>query len=234
MNQNSEVIRGKFFAPGYNNQQCPRIKKDKQLQHRTGKMVDQGRKGFPRVHRYITTHNHDGEAVFLSSCQVPECAPFRTAGEDGELALLYSTDTFPVQCQDELDVAVYDSSLHMPPGITPENGTVFRVIDMQPLKESPMHRTVTVDYSVVLEGEVDLVLDSGEKRTLRQGDVTIQRGTAHSFRNRSTSSWCRLLFVFMPMQQLTIGGKKMEEEWYDERYETKDEQDMKEQLGYHD
>ncbi|KAH8689887.1 hypothetical protein BGW36DRAFT_329247 [Talaromyces proteolyticus] len=197
-------------------------------------MPDQRRKGFPRVHRYITTHNRDGESVFLSSSQVPECAPFHSAGEDGELALLYSTDTFPVQCQNEVDVAVYDSCLHMPPGISPENGTVFRVIDMQPLKETPMHRTVTVDYSVVLEGEVDLVLDSGQKRTLHRGDVTIQRGTAHSYRNRSNEDWCRLLFVFMPMQQLTISGKKMEEEWYSERYETKDEQDKKEQEGYHD
>lgn len=181
-------------------------------------MVDQRRKGFPRVHRYITTHNHDGEAIFLSSSQVPECAPFRSAGEDGELALLYATYTFPVQCQDEADVAVYDSYLHMPPGLTPSQGTMLRVIDMQPLKETPMHRTVTVDYGIVLEGEVDLVLDSGQKRTLKQGDVTIQRGTAHSFRNRSDSKWCRVLFVFLPMQELQIAGKRMDEEWYEERY----------------
>ncbi|OKL62538.1 hypothetical protein UA08_02153 [Talaromyces atroroseus] len=196
--------------------------------------VDQLRKGYPRVHRYITTHNREGEAIFLSGSQVPECAPFRSCGEDGEIALLYATDTFPVECHNEVDVAVYDSYLHTPPGMTPGHGTMLRVIDMQPLKETPMHRTVTVDYSVVLEGEVDLVLDSGQKRTLRQGDVSIQRGTAHSFRNRSDTKWCRLLFVFMPMQQLIIGGKKMEEEWYQERYDSRDEQDRREQEGSHD
>lgn len=195
--------------------------------------IDQLSKGFPRVHRYITTHNPDGEAIFLPASQVPECAPFRSAGEDGELALLFATDTLPVQCQEEADVAVYDSFLHTPPGFNPDNGTSFRVIDMRPLKETPMHRTVTVDYGIVLEGEVDLVLDSGQKRTLRQGDVSIQRGTAHSFRNRSDSKWCRLMFVFMPMQPLCIGGQKLEEEWYEERYDTRNEQERVEQEGSH-
>jgi quercetin dioxygenase-like cupin family protein len=189
------------------------------------------RKGFPRVHRYITTHNLDGEAVFISACQVPECAPTRSAGDDGNLALLYSTDTFPVQTQEEADVAVYDSFLHTPPGLTPEHGTVLRVIDMQPQKETPMHRTVSVDYGVVLEGEVDLVLDSGQSRTMRRGDVSIQRGTAHSFRNRSDKDWCRILFTFLPMQPLTVAGKQLQEEWYDEQYESKDGPDEAEDRG---
>jgi quercetin dioxygenase-like cupin family protein len=175
----------------------------------------------PLVHRYITTHNHDGEAVFLSASQVPDCAPNRPAGDDGEVALLFATDTFPVKLEEEADVAVYDSYLHTPPGLTPEHGTVMRVVDMQPRKETPMHRTTTLDYGVVLEGEVELILDSGQSRVMRRGDVSIQRATAHSYRNRSETDWCRLLFVFLPIQPVTVAGKELKEEWYDEDEERK-------------
>lgn len=181
-------------------------------------------KGFPRVHRFITTHNPDGESVFVPHCQIPECAPFRPAGDDGELAMLYATDTFPVQCDNEADVATYDSYLHTPPGVTPEQGTMIRVVDMRPSKVMPMHRTLTLDYGIVVEGEVDLLLDSGQSRTMRRGDVSIQRGTAHSFRNRSNTEWCRILFVFLPMVPLTVSGRRLNEEWYDEGY-TKDKDD---------
>lgn len=53
---------------------------------------------------------------------------------------------------------------------------------MSPGLLSPMHRTVSLDYGVVLEGEVELVLDSGETRVLKRGDVAIQRGTCHAWR----------------------------------------------------
>ena len=46
-----------------------------------------------------------------------------------------------------------------------------------------MHRTVSLDYGVVLEGEVELVLDSGETRLMKRGDVSVQRGTNHAWRN---------------------------------------------------
>lgn len=48
---------------------------------------------------------------------------------------------------------------------------------MGPGLTSPMHRTVSLDYGVVLEGEVYLVLDSGEERLMRRGDISVQRGT---------------------------------------------------------
>jgi len=175
-----------------------------------------GNKHIPPIRRYITTHNDDGEAIFLSACQVPECAPSRSAGDDGEVALLYATDTFPIKTDNEADVAVYDSYLHTPPGLTPDHGTVMRVVDMQPLKATPMHRTISVDYGVVLEGEVELVLDSGQSRVMKRGDVSIQRGTSHSYRNLSATEWCRLLFVFFPMEPVQVAGRQLKEEWYDD------------------
>ncbi len=58
-----------------------------------------------------------------------------------------------------------------------------------------MHRTETVDYGIVLQGEVWMVMDSGET-LLKQGDIAIQRGTNHAFENRSDET-CRIAFVII-------------------------------------
>jgi quercetin dioxygenase-like cupin family protein len=51
-----------------------------------------------------------------------------------------------------------------------------------------MHRTETVDYGIVVSGEITLLLDDGRESVLRQGDVVIQRGTDHAWANRSAES----------------------------------------------
>jgi quercetin dioxygenase-like cupin family protein len=58
-----------------------------------------------------------------------------------------------------------------------------------------MHRTQTVDYGIVLEGEVTLVVDEGET-TVHQGDIVIQRGTNHAWANRSGRN-CRIAFILV-------------------------------------
>jgi hypothetical protein len=58
-----------------------------------------------------------------------------------------------------------------------------------------MHRTETVDYGIVLEGELTLILDVGET-TVRAGDIVIQRGTNHGWANRS-GRHCRIAFILV-------------------------------------
>lgn len=181
----------------------------------------------PDIRRYITAHSTDGESVFLSHTQIPEYIPSKPAGEDGDIALVYTTSAMPVVLDDEEDVADYDDFLHTPPGLTTSQGTVMRTIDLRPGKVTPMHRTVSIDYGVVLEGEVDLILDSGQSRILRRGDVSIQRGTAHSYRNRSTTEWVRMLFTFMPIQKLNIKGKDLDAEVYDEQFDQELDKDKR-------
>lgn len=53
------------------------------------------------------------------------------------------------------------------------------MIDFAPGVESPMHRAMSLDYGTVIQGEFEVELDSGEKRTMRPGDVLVQRATAH-------------------------------------------------------
>jgi quercetin dioxygenase-like cupin family protein len=76
-----------------------------------------------------------------------------------------------------------------------------------------MHRTVSLDYAVVLLGEVELVLDSGETRLMKPGDVAIQRGTNHAWRNISKTHPARMLYVLQEALPLEIGGKKLEEDY---------------------
>jgi quercetin dioxygenase-like cupin family protein len=74
-----------------------------------------------------------------------------------------------------------------------------------------MHRTLSLDYIVVLTGEIVAVLDGGEgeERTLKFGEIMIQRGTNHSWENRTTE-WCRILCVMIGAEPLRDGeGKEL-------------------------
>lgn len=61
-----------------------------------------------------------------------------------------------------------------------------------------MHRTETIDYGIVLEGELVLILDRGET-TVRAGDIVVQRGTNHAWANRS-EKMCRIAFILIDGQ----------------------------------
>lgn len=77
---------------------------------------------------------------------------------------------------------------------------------------SPMHRTVSLDYGIVLIGEVELVLDSGETRVMKVGDVCVQRGTNHAWRNTSQTEWARMMYVLQPSLPIEIEGKRLNED----------------------
>ena len=69
-----------------------------------------------------------------------------------------------------------------------------------------MHRTQSLDYGVVIEGEMDMIMDSGQVVTLKRGDVCVQRGTKHQWRN-STKTWNRMLFVLIDAMPLEVAGQ---------------------------
>lgn len=166
------------------------------------------------LHRFITTHNQHGKATFSSA--VSEQMPVTHADDVAHFNLPYTTSHFPAQMGSEADIAEYQHYIANPPGLTISSGSVCRIVDMAPNAVSPMHRTVSLDYGVVLEGEVELVLDSGETRLLRKGDVAVQRGTNHAWRNATPDQvsengerqgqWARVLFVLMAAQEIEVEG----------------------------
>ncbi|KAF2276678.1 uncharacterized protein EI97DRAFT_376407 [Westerdykella ornata] len=164
----------------------------------------------PKIHRYITAHNDQGEAVF--SNKFDEESKMKP-NEDGiAFALSYATKGFPVSMDNDEDLNVYEKYLNNAPGLVVSGGTVLRHVDIPPNTACTMHRTVSLDYGAVLEGEVELLLDSGEKRIMRRGDVAIQRGTMHQWINHSKTEWTRMLFVLQESKPLTVAGKTFGEE----------------------
>lgn len=88
---------------------------------------------------------------------------------------------------------------------TGADGTIFRLVEYQPGVAPRLHRTETVDYAVVLAGEIDIQLDAGTVH-LRAGDVLVQQGTLHDWQNRGSVP-CVIAFVLVPAQPVARGGK---------------------------
>lgn len=163
--------------------------------------------GLPQMNRQITDHNKDGKAVFTS--EIEARLSWQNLPNGARFALSYTTSEFPVDLNGGKDIKKYQSYLQSPPGLTIPGGSVLRIVDVSPDSVSPMHRTVSLDYGVVIEGEVDLILDSGEVRHMKRGDIAIQRGTMHAWRNQSKTEWARLLFVLQESQPLQMEDGKI-------------------------
>ena len=86
------------------------------------------------------------------------------------------------------------------------------MIDFGPGLESPIHRAMSIDYGIVIEGEFELTLDSGESRTMKRGDVSVQRATAHKWRNITGGGTepGRMLYILLDCKELLVNGEKVE------------------------
>ena len=147
----------------------------------------------PAVRRVITGHDSEGRAIV----QTDEV----TQGE--RFSLIWTTQGFPV------DNTLKDDGGQRDVGITLPGGTVFRVGEIAPGGRSPMHRTNSVDYGIVLEGELDMELDGGEVAHLKAGDVVVQRGTNHAWINNSTEP-CRMAWILIDAHPVRVGDRTLE------------------------
>lgn len=174
-------------------------------------MADTLDNGLPSIKRFITDHNSDGKTTFQES--ISEVMKWQQLANGARFSLGYATNETPVTISADKDLATYQSYLQNPPGITIPGGTVLRIVDMNPGSISPMHRTISLDYGVVLEGEIELVLDSGETRLMKRGDISIQRGTNHAWRNTSSTKWARMMYVLQETQPLEFDSKPLGEDY---------------------
>ncbi|KAH9909373.1 hypothetical protein F4778DRAFT_716485 [Xylariomycetidae sp. FL2044] len=182
----------------------------------------------PVIKRYITDHNEAGKAIVSKA--LPEELPGKTIYNGAKFSLGYVTDERPVSLAGGRDVDTYAGYLDNHPGIVVPGGTVVRYVDSPPGSLSPMHRTVSLDYGVVLEGEVELVLDGGETRLLRRGDLCVQRGTMHAWRNPSPTEWARMMYVLQecePVVVVVAGGGGGEKRTLGEDYGEMEGRDVK-------
>jgi quercetin dioxygenase-like cupin family protein len=157
--------------------------------------------GLPPVQRVVTGHDARGRAVFKSEDVTP--TKMIPSG-DASFLLVWTTPTVPADNNDESDGRTRDA------GLTLNQGSVIRVVDMLPGMASPMHRTNSIDYGIVLEGEIELELDDGAKRTIGQGGIIVQRGTNHLWRNTSAKV-CRIAFILIEAPAYRHDGQPLEE-----------------------
>jgi mannose-6-phosphate isomerase-like protein (cupin superfamily) len=170
------------------------------------------------IRRVVTGLDTDNKAVVLFDSRMP-----LQAGPLGLRATnLWVTNSYP------LGFSFKEDTSSIPVGISPlDNGTKFRVVEFPPLdpatesKMEPgglmkavgpvapargrpvthplMHRTRSVDYAVVLSGEIDMMLDDSVVH-LKSGDTVVQQATNHAWVNHGTET-CRILFVLMDSKQ---------------------------------
>ena len=156
---------------------------------------------FAPVQRVVTGHDGSGRAVFHSEdAESPTLIP----SGDAAFLLVWTTPAVPADNNDELDGRLRDA------GLTIHHGSVIRVVDILPGCVSPMHRTNSIDYGIVLTNEIELELDSGEKRSIRAGGIIVQRGTNHLWRN-VTDKPTRIVFVLIEAAPYRQAGRPLPE-----------------------
>lgn len=165
-------------------------------------MTELSDSGLPPVQRVVTGHDENGRACFKSEDVTP--TKLIPSG-DGSFLLLWTTETVPADNNDETDGREREA------GLTLNQGSVIRIVDMMPGKASPMHRTNSIDYGIVMSGEIELELEDGRKKTVREGGIIIQRGTNHLWRN-NTDKPCRIAFVLIEAPAYLHNGVPLPED----------------------
>jgi hypothetical protein len=164
----------------------------------------------PQLKRLVTTHNAEGKAVLHPTSGEAKWEPF---GEDKmAFSMIYSTSKFPASLTNDADIVAHQEIETKGVGLVNPGGTIIRCVDMAPGYKCPMHRTKSLDYGIVLEGEVEMLLDSGESAIMKRGDVAVQRATQHLWVNRSETQWARMMFVLQDCEAPVVGGKALEED----------------------
>jgi mannose-6-phosphate isomerase-like protein (cupin superfamily) len=172
----------------------------------------------PEVRRVVTKLDSSGKAVVMFDGSV-QLKSFRSPNPAGEM---WVTDKSLPDFNWSADRALTKVGL-----VPPKNGTIFRIVDFVPLspemekkmdinlmmkvvgdhapakglppRHPMMHRTRSLDYAIIMSGEIDMLLDEGEVH-LKAGDVVVQQATNHAWVNRSGKP-CRIAFILMDSQE---------------------------------
>jgi quercetin dioxygenase-like cupin family protein len=152
------------------------------------------------IRRVVTTHDPAGKTVLLSDDRIPLR---HFPGGKAKGAVVWTTGAVPADnirdVQGEKRAA----------GMSLKGGSVLRVTEFGPGFVSPMHRTLSIDYAIVLSGMLEVVLEGGEAVKLHPGDAAIQRGTIHAWRNPSPDQPSRIMIAMIEARPVTVAGKRL-------------------------
>jgi quercetin dioxygenase-like cupin family protein len=149
-----------------------------------------------QVRRVITGHDAHGRAIV----KIDEASKNVFTGRPGATVCnIWTTEGFPAKNDGEVDEGLRKV------GTTLKNGTIFRVIEFAPGLAARNHRTDSIDYIVVIAGEIDMELDDSIIH-LNAGDVMVQRGAIHNWVNGGTMP-CVLAVVLLDAKSVEVVGK---------------------------
>ncbi len=172
----------------------------------------------PPITCHITTNSSDGKAYFHHTASTKSEA----LGPQLDNTYLYSAEN-PTNLSENQDLSAHISSTNASPlpilpamSFPTHGGSIFAVLDYKPNPEgkpSLMRRAQMLGYAIVISGEVELLLDSGEKRICKAGDCVVQRASMHAWKNLSGTEVARIAVVGLSCEKVVVGGKEFEEDF---------------------
>jgi quercetin dioxygenase-like cupin family protein len=147
------------------------------------------------VRRVVTGHDRNGHAVVVSDAVAANIVRKRPGYES---CVVWATESFPADNEEATDGATRPVPTSVP------NGTVLRMVRYEPGVSPRVHRTDSLDYAIIVSGEIDMELEKGSEIHLKAGDVVVQRGTVHNWINRGTEP-CVIAFILTSAKPMANG-----------------------------
>ena len=152
-----------------------------------------------KLRRVVTGHDGKGRALV----KIDEVAKNVISSRPGASScVVWTTEGFPADNTGDADTSTRKV------GTTLAGGTVFRIVEFSPGVAPRNHRTDSIDYAVVMSGEIDMELDDGVVAHLKAGDLLVQRGTIHNWVNKGKTP-CQIAFVLVDAKPVAAGGKTL-------------------------
>lgn len=152
-----------------------------------------------KIRRVVTGHDAQGRARVAID---EECGNVISRRKNHASCVVWSTGESPADNGSEADGGAREVAT------TDPDGTVFRIVQFSPGVAPRVHRTDSIDYAVVISGEIDMELE-GETVHLRAGEVLVQRGTIHNWVNRGNEP-CVIAFVLVAAQPVERAGRRLD------------------------
>ncbi|KAF9270107.1 hypothetical protein L218DRAFT_13231 [Marasmius fiardii PR-910] len=161
--------------------------------------------------RVIAAHNEEGIGAVTSDIKL-EAKDMEMSQGTRAAPIWKIIDNLPTKDNNKSeDGAARPIPLSEGFGLVPNNGSCFQTTELAPGAITPMHRTSSIDYDILLEGEVVLIMEDGSETHFRNvGDVVVMKGALHGWRNPSTTTWCRFTTVLTAAEPVVVQGKVLE------------------------
>jgi quercetin dioxygenase-like cupin family protein len=157
------------------------------------------------VRRIVTGHDEFGRGIVVSDEKLT--AVSRGLGPNISGYEIWSTNSMPVDNSMEAEAAQRAGFVKKYNYVGSGQGTTVRIVEWAPGHAIFPHRTETMDYSIVLSGEIDVEFDSGQVATMKQGDIIVMRGVTHTWKNKSTLP-AVTAFILIDAAPFVAGGEK--------------------------